>query len=97
MNVTLGATSPCFACGYLFRMYRFSEVRVNKGSLRETAVSLVFAGLHRCPECGAPNVGELRPVSPWRLEPADAARVAAVRERRWPGCGTPGEFRLAAA
>lgn len=82
--VMLEARSPCWLCGHFYRVLRFSEVRVNKASLRERGASLVAAGEHFCPECGERNAGELIPVSRYRLRPEDAAKVEAYRLRRWP-------------
>jgi hypothetical protein len=86
--VALEARSPCFLCGYQYRVIRFSQVRVNKNSLRETGAPLISAGQRRCPECGERNVGDLIPVSAYRLVPKDAAKVAACRERKWGITGT---------
>src|SRR5215469_15052082 len=82
--VALEASTPCLLCGYRHRVIRFSDVRVNKYSLRERGVSLVSAGAHFCPECGERNAGELVPVSAYRLAPEDAVKVAEYRARRWP-------------
>lgn len=72
--------APC-ACGLRPRGIEVAQVRVNKGSLRITGLTL-GAMPWRCPECG-----EQRPdsttVRRW-LEPADAAKVSAVRARKWP-------------
>ena len=84
MFVALLASTPCLLCNYRHRVIRFSDVRVNKASLREKSVSLVSLGAHFCPECGEQNAGELVPVSAYRLAPEDAAKVAAYRARRWP-------------
>lgn len=88
MFVTFLARTPRFTCGYLHKVLRMTDVRVNKCSLREHGVALIAAGLRACPECGAPNAGDLVPVSGWALHPKDAAKVAAYRERRWPGSTT---------
>lgn len=82
--VTLEARSPCWLCGHFCRVLRFSDVRVNKGSLRERGVSLVAAGERFCPECGERNAGQMIPVSRYRLWPEDAVKVAGYRARRWP-------------
>jgi hypothetical protein len=91
--VTLTARTPCAFCGYLFRVFRFSSVRVNRRSLRETGTSLVAIGpggargfppRHECPECGEPVItsGSV-PVSEYRLDPEDLAAVGAYRAKRW--------------
>ncbi len=89
--VTLEARTPCQFCGYLFRVLRFSQVRVNKASLKEQGVSLVAAGERFCPECGEPNASQMIPVSRYRLHPEDAVKVGEYRARRWPGKAATGE------
>lgn len=94
ITVTLVAQSPCFTCGYRYRVVRVSTVRVNKNSLKEQGVSLVFVGPRGtkglrplpagCPECGSHDRCHLYPVSPFRLDPVDAAKIAEYRDRKWP-------------
>jgi len=84
----LTATTPCLLCGFRHRVHRFSDIRVNKRSLRETGVSLISLGAVFCPECGTRNEGSSVPVSRYRLHPDDAAKVDACRERKWPGSTT---------
>jgi hypothetical protein len=84
MFVAFEARTSCYLCGYRHRVIRFSDVRVNKSSLREQGVSLISVGAHFCPECGEQNAGELVPVSAYRLAPEDAAKVADYRAHRWP-------------
>ena len=87
MYVTLEARTPCLLCNYQHLVIRFSDVRVNKNSLRETGTPLTSVGYRACPECGTPNGGDLVPVSPYRLGAEDSAKVRAARERRWPELG----------
>jgi hypothetical protein len=82
--VALLASTPCHLCGFRHQVIRFSDVRVNKYSLRERGVSLVSVGARFCPECGERNTGELVPVSAYRLAPEDAVKVAEYRLRKWP-------------
>jgi hypothetical protein len=95
MMVSLIATTPCYLCGYKFKVVRVSEVRVNKRSLRETGVSLVMTGPRGpgrgfpplpsgCPECGEHDSAGLMPVSRYRLHPEDERKVAEYRGRKWP-------------
>ena len=78
MNVTFTGRVPCLLCGYLFTCYRFSTVRVNMRSLKETAPPIVWGG-GMCPECGTGNYRS-HPVR-WRADPADAAAIEAARTR----------------
>lgn len=81
--VTFQARSRCFLCGYQHKVISMGDVRVNRRSLRQTGTWLTSAGQRTCPECGEPNLGELIPVSVFRLCEEDAAKVAALRARRW--------------
>lgn len=83
MFVTMEGRTSCLFCGCRLRVLRFASVRVNRRSLRETGVSLTAAVDLPCPECGARETGSVIPADTWRLEPGDAAKVAAYRERRW--------------
>jgi hypothetical protein len=90
MFVTLAAQTPCWSCGYLYRLFRFAHVRVNKFSLREQGVSLICAGQRSCPECEEHNWHSSIPVSAYRLLPDDEAKVIAHRERKWGISARPG-------
>jgi hypothetical protein len=90
MFVTLQARTPCWSCGYLHKVFRFSQIRVNKLSLKEQGVSLICAGEVCCPECGELSTSSSIPVSAWRLLPQDEAKVAAYRERKWGVTSRPG-------
>jgi hypothetical protein len=83
LHVTLEARTPCLLCGYQQKVLRFSDVRVNKRSLRERGVSLI-AVERFCPECREYISDGLMPVSAYRLHPDDAAKVAAYQGKRWP-------------
>lgn len=78
MNVTLLLRFPCHMCGCGLRGARFSNVRINKGSLKTTGVDLLYAD-RACPECGA-----RQPAGPYRvfLDPESAVRVDAYRQRK---------------
>lgn len=83
MLVTLEARTPCMLCGFRFRILMFASVRVNKRSMRTTAPMIGALGEHRCPECGTPNAGDLRPRTTYVLDPESVAKVAQYRQRRW--------------
>lgn len=95
MMVTLTARSPCWLCGYQFKVIRISSVRINKRSLREHGTSIVAVGPvaakgfplphGKCPECGERDTAGSIPVSAYRLSPEDGRAVAEYRARRWPG------------
>jgi hypothetical protein len=79
--VTFRTEGPPCACGLRPRGIEVAWVRVNKRSLKTQGFSL--GGMPwRCQECRLPLGHEGRRRM-W-LEPADAATVAAYRERRWP-------------
>lgn len=80
MMVTFRTEGPPCACGLRPRGVEVASVRVNKRSLRATGFCL-GAMPWRCDECRLP-LDRTRRIR--ELDPADAVRVAAYRQRRWP-------------
>lgn len=81
--VTMVARRPCMVCGCAIKTLRFSNVAVNKRSLRETGRVMEF-DQHRCPECGHPTSAS--PVdlpTVYRLDPGDQRKVAEYRAKRF--------------
>lgn len=81
MFVEFHARTRCIVCGGPIEYRRFSTVRVNKHTMRETSMAMCFADV-RCCECGFPN-DQFYTVPPrLRLAPADAEKVAAYRTKK---------------
>ncbi len=80
MNVIFEWDVPCPTCGWRGKGMQSSSVRVNKLTLRTTGTSIGWSPW-RCVECCGP-LGSPRPARV-RLAAEDAARVAAVRARRF--------------
>lgn len=79
MSVTFILHATCPVCGYRNHGLLFTQVRVNKRSLRTTGPG-IGTGLWHCQECLHPMDEQLYERR-MHLEPGDVARVAAYRRR----------------
>lgn len=84
--VTFHTEGPPCVCGLRPRGVEVATVRVNRRSLKTQGWSLGGMPWH-CRECGTWQGDDLTALRRW-LDPADAAKVAAYRARRWPERGS---------